>query len=129
MADLLVLPGPPKGCRMAQASAEKFEHNGPAEKERVASVQPREQLARTPEPPLPKGKGTEQPVQRYVFAVFILLHRATRVHIACFTACYTVSFILMCNLHRFSLLNVPLIHKNPGSASKLIKQLLLLVLF
>ena len=30
---------------MAQASAEKFEHTGPAEKERVASVPQREQLA------------------------------------------------------------------------------------
>ena len=44
---------------MAQASAEKLEHTWPAEKERVASVPQREQLARTPEPPLPKGKGTE----------------------------------------------------------------------
>ena len=50
-------------CRMAQASAEKLEHTGPAEKERVASVPQREQLARTPEPPLPKGKGTEPAVQ------------------------------------------------------------------
>ena len=41
---------------MAQASAEKLEHTGPAEKERVASVPQREQLARTPEPPLPKEK-------------------------------------------------------------------------
>ena len=48
---------------MAQASAEKLEHTGPAEKERVASVPQREQLARTPEPPLPKGKGTELSVQ------------------------------------------------------------------
>ena len=39
---------------MVQASAEK--HTGPAEKERVASVPQREQLARMPEPPLPKGK-------------------------------------------------------------------------
>ena len=44
---------------MAQASAEKLEHTGLAEKERVASVPQREQLARTPEPPLPKGKGTD----------------------------------------------------------------------
>ena len=43
-------------CRMAQASAEKLEQTGPAEKERVASVPQREQLARTPEPPLPKEK-------------------------------------------------------------------------
>ena len=41
---------------MRQASAEKLEHTGPAEKERVASVPQREQLASTPEPPLPKGK-------------------------------------------------------------------------
>ena len=37
-------------CRMAQASAEKLEHTGPAEKESVASVPQREQLASTPEP-------------------------------------------------------------------------------
>ena len=48
---------------MAQASAEKLEHTGPAEKERVVSVPQREQLARTPEPPLPKRKGTEPSVQ------------------------------------------------------------------
>ena len=41
---------------MAQASAEKLEHAGPAEKERVASVPQREQLASTPELPLPRGK-------------------------------------------------------------------------
>ena len=35
---------------MAQALAEKLEHTGPAEKERVASVPQREQLARTPKP-------------------------------------------------------------------------------
>ena len=52
-----------RAYRMAQASAEKLEHTGPAEKERVASVPQREQLARTPEPPLPKGKGTEPSVQ------------------------------------------------------------------
>ena len=45
-----------RACRMAQASAEKLEHTGPAEKEGVASVPQRKQLARTPEPPLPKGK-------------------------------------------------------------------------
>ena len=48
---------------MAQASAEKLEQTGPAEKERVASVPQREQLARTPELPLPKGKRTEPSVQ------------------------------------------------------------------
>ena len=41
---------------MAQALAEKLEYTGPAEKERVASVPQREQLASTPEPPLPKRK-------------------------------------------------------------------------
>ena len=45
-----------RACRMAQASAEKLEHTGPAGKERVVSVPQREQLARTPEPSLPKGK-------------------------------------------------------------------------
>ena len=48
---------------MAQASAEKLEHTGPAEKKRVASVPQGEQLARTPEPPWPNGKGTEPSVQ------------------------------------------------------------------
>ena len=48
---------------MAKALVEKLEHTGPAEKERVASVPQREQLARTPEPPLPKEKGTEPSVQ------------------------------------------------------------------
>ena len=50
---------------MAQASAEILEQIGPAEKEGVASVPQREQLAGTPEPPLPKGKGkgTEPSVQ------------------------------------------------------------------
>ena len=52
-----------RACRMAQASAEKLEHTGPAEKERVASVPQREQLAKIPEPPLPKGKETEPSVQ------------------------------------------------------------------
>ena len=45
-----------RACRMAQASAEKLEHTGPAEKERVASVPQRELLARTPEPYYSKGK-------------------------------------------------------------------------
>ena len=48
-----------RACRMAQTSAEKLEQTGPAEKERVASVPQRKQLASTPEPLLPKGKGTE----------------------------------------------------------------------
>ena len=41
----------------------KLEHTEPAEKERVASVPQREQLASTLEPPLPKGKGTQPSVQ------------------------------------------------------------------
>ena len=52
-----------RACRMAQASEEELEHTGPAEKERVALVPQREQLARTPEPPLPKEKATEPSVQ------------------------------------------------------------------
>ena len=52
-----------RACRMAQASAEKLKHTEPAEKEKVASVPQRKQLARTPEPPLPKEKGTEPSVQ------------------------------------------------------------------
>ena len=43
-----------RACRMAQASAEK---------KKVASVPQREQLASTPKPSLPKGKGAEPPVQ------------------------------------------------------------------
>ena len=53
-----------RACRMAQASAEKLELNGPAEKERVASVPQREQLASKPKPPLPKGEGTEYRIMR-----------------------------------------------------------------
>ena len=49
--------------RTAQASAEKLEHTEPAEKERVASMPQREQLARMPEPPLPKGKETKPSIQ------------------------------------------------------------------
>ena len=45
------------------ALAEKLEHIGPAEKERVASVPQREQLASTLEPPLPREEGTEPSVQ------------------------------------------------------------------
>ena len=48
---------------MAQATAEKLEHTGPAERERMASVPQREQLASMPEPLLPKGKGTESSVE------------------------------------------------------------------
>ena len=52
-----------RACRMAQASAKKLEQTEPAENERVASVPQRKQLASTPEPPLPKRKGTEPSVQ------------------------------------------------------------------
>ena len=62
VADFMVLPRPAKSVQMAQASGEKLEYTGPAEKERVAPVTPREQLASTPEPPLAKGKGTEPSV-------------------------------------------------------------------
>ena len=47
---------------MAQASAEILEHTGPAEQEKVASVPQREQLASMPEPPLPRGRGTDPSV-------------------------------------------------------------------
>ena len=49
---------------MAQASVEKLEHTGSADKKRVALVPQREMLASTPEPSVPKGKGTEPSVQR-----------------------------------------------------------------
>ena len=49
---------------MAQASAEKLEHTGPAKKERVALVPQRKQLASTPEPPCQKEK--EQSLQSRV---------------------------------------------------------------
>ena len=53
-----------ESCRdQRRASAEKLEHTGSAEKERVASAPQSEQLANTPELPLPKGKGTELCVQ------------------------------------------------------------------
>ena len=45
-----------RACRMAQASAKKLEHTGPAEKKMIGSVPQTEQLASTPEPFLPKGK-------------------------------------------------------------------------
>ena len=58
MADSLVLPKPERACRMAQASAENLNILG-LPKKRVTSVPRREQLARTPELPFPKGKGTD----------------------------------------------------------------------
>ena len=48
---------------MSHASLEKLEHTKPVDKERAASVPQSEQLASTPEPPLPKGKGTKPSVQ------------------------------------------------------------------
>ena len=45
-----------RACRMAQASAEKVEHIGPVEKERVASVPQREKLASTLEAAFAKKK-------------------------------------------------------------------------
>ena len=63
MADLLVLPRPAKSVQNGAGFSKKLERTGPAEKERVASVPQREQLARTPELLLPKGKGTELSVQ------------------------------------------------------------------
>ena len=59
MADLLVLPRPAKSVQDGAG----FSGTGPAEKKRVASMPQREQLASTPEPSLPKGKGTEPSVQ------------------------------------------------------------------
>ena len=61
--DLLVLSRPAKSVQNGAGFSGKLEHTGPAEKERVASVPQREQLASIPEPPLPKGKGTEPSVQ------------------------------------------------------------------
>ena len=52
MADLLVLPRPAKSVQNGAALVVKLEHTGPAEKERVASVPQREQLASMPEMPL-----------------------------------------------------------------------------
>ena len=52
-----------RACTMVQTLAEKLEHIGPTEKKRVALVPQREQLLITPEPPLPKEKGTEPSVQ------------------------------------------------------------------
>ena len=63
MTDLLVLPRPAKSVQNGAGFSGKIQHTGPAEKERVASVPQREQLARTPEPLLSKGKGTEPSVQ------------------------------------------------------------------
>ena len=54
--------GQQRACRMAQISKEKLEYTGPAKKVRVASVPQKEQLACTPQRPLPKVKATESSV-------------------------------------------------------------------
>ena len=51
----------PRPAERLQASAEKLEETGPAEKERMTSAPPSEELVRRLEPPLPKG--TEPSVQ------------------------------------------------------------------
>ena len=61
MAGLSVLPRPAKSVQNGAGFSRKLEHTGPAEKERVALLPQREQLARTPEPLLPKR--TEPSVQ------------------------------------------------------------------
>ena len=63
MADLLVLSKSAESLKNGAGFSGKLEHSWPAEKERVALVPQREQLAGALEPPLPKGKGTEPSVQ------------------------------------------------------------------
>ena len=65
MAYLLVLPRSAKSMEdgVSFSGNSVLEHTGPAEKKRVASMLQREQLASTPDPSLPKGKGTEPSVQ------------------------------------------------------------------
>ena len=62
MADLLVLPRPGKSLKNGTDFSKKFEHTGPAEKEKVVSVPQTKKLASTPEPPLLKGKRAEPSV-------------------------------------------------------------------
>ena len=57
MADLLVLPRPAKNVQNGTGFSGKTGTTGPAEKERVVSATQREQLARTPEPPLSNEGG------------------------------------------------------------------------
>ena len=66
MSDLLVLQRPAESLQNSAGFREKLEHTGPVEKERVASVLQSEQLAMMPEPPLPKGKGTEPSIHRKI---------------------------------------------------------------
>ena len=63
MDDFMVLPIPAKSLQNSTDFSGKPEQTGPAEKEWMASVPQNEQLASTPEPPLPNGKGTESSVQ------------------------------------------------------------------
>ena len=49
MADLLVLPRPAKGLQNGTDFSRKLEHTEPAEKDSVASVPQREQVASTPD--------------------------------------------------------------------------------
>ena len=69
MADLLVQPRPAKSLQNGSGilrrlqRKKKLEKTGPVEKKRGASMPQSEQLASTPEPPLPKGKGSHPSVQ------------------------------------------------------------------
>ena len=63
VVDLLVLPKPAESLQNGAGFCGKLKQTGPAKNKRVVSVPQREQLARTPEPPLPKGKGTGPSVQ------------------------------------------------------------------
>ena len=56
MADLLGLPRPARILQNGAGFSRELEHTGPAGNARAASVPQREQLASTPEPPLPKIK-------------------------------------------------------------------------
>ena len=55
---LLGAAEPAKSSQNGACFSGKTWHTGPVEKKRVASVAQGEQLASTPEPFLPKGKGT-----------------------------------------------------------------------
>ena len=63
VADVLVLPRPAKSMQNGVGFSGKTGAYWACQKGRVASVPQREQLARMPEPPLPKEKGTEPSVQ------------------------------------------------------------------
>ena len=63
MADALVLLRPVQSLQNGGGFSGKFEQTGSAKKERVGSVPQGEQLERTPETFLPKGKGTESSAQ------------------------------------------------------------------